>query len=119
MNSDKRMIEFTEETRNGAELRFVGGYVDIFLPSDFQLDCSSIVLHDELAKGSFGVVYKGTLEGEMETYAVKIVEYNANVEEQVNVIIELSVLQSLPHDRLVRYRGAAYLPTPSLGAKVR
>jgi hypothetical protein len=76
-----------------------------------------VALLDELAKGSFGIVYRGIMDGE--TYGVKIIDFNPNIEEQINVIIELTMLQSLPHERLVKFKGAGYLPTPSTGAKVR
>jgi hypothetical protein len=55
---------------------------------------------DELAKGSYGVVYHGTVEGQ--AMAVKMEEFSDGVEEQVNLLVELTMLQSFPHERMVR-----------------
>ena len=87
--------------------RFPDGSVDFFEPAtDFIVDCSAVQLMDELAKGSYGVVYHGTVDGQ--AMAVKMEEFSDGVEEQVNLLVELTMLQSFPHDRMV------FLPSPSL-----
>jgi len=111
----------------------------------FQLDVANIAILDQLAKGSYGVVYKGALDGE--SFAVKIEDVLPGVEEQVssrnsfhcslisyfflnyalivslkfvhvqvNLLVELTILQSLKHDRLVPYRGSGYLSKSSSGS---
>ena len=84
----------------------------------FDVEVSNISLLDQLAKGSYGVVYKGALNGL--SYAVKIEDFLPGVEEQINLLVELTILQSLKHDRLVSYFGSGYLSKSSSGAyKVR
>ena len=95
-------MEFSLAAKKAAEARFPDGSLDFFQCSDFNVDCSSIQLVDELAKGSYGTVYAGVMHGS--TYAVKIEEYSDGVEEQVNLLVELTVLQSLPHEKMVRSR---------------
>jgi len=80
----------------------------------FDVEVSNISLLDQLAKGSYGVVYKGALNGL--SYAVKIEDFLPGVEEQINLLVELTILQSLKHDRLVSYFGSGYLSRSSSGA---
>ena len=107
-------MEFSLAARTAAEQRFPEGSLDFFQCSDFNVDCSTIQLVDELAKGSYGTVYAGVMCGE--TYAVKIEEFSDGVEEQVNLLVELTVLQSLPHEKMVRFFGAGYLAKTNVGA---
>ena len=53
-----------------------------------------------------------------EVYAVKVEDFLPG-EEQTNLLVELSILQSYPHERLVKFCGAAYLAKSlNAGAKV-
>ena len=53
-----------------------------------------------------------------EVYAVKLEDFIQG-EEQTNLLIELSILQSYPHERLVKFCGAAYFAKSlNAGAKV-
>ena len=107
-------MEFSLSAKTAAEARFPDGSLDFFQCSDFSIDCASIQLIDELAKGSYGTVYAGVMRGE--TYAVKIEEFSDGVEEQVNLLVELTVLQSLPHEKMVRFFGAGCLAKTNIGA---
>jgi hypothetical protein len=50
---------FSPYAIEGAHERFPNNSVDFFESSDFSIDCSSVELIEEIAKGSFGVVYHG------------------------------------------------------------
>ena len=106
-------MEFCSAAKTAAEARFPDGSLDFFCSTDFTIDCSSILLTDEIAKGSYGTVYAGVLHGE--TYAVKIEEFSDSIEEQVNLLVELTVLQSLPHETMVRFVGAGALTKNNTG----
>ena len=107
---------FTPEAKSGACNRFPDGSVDFFVSSDFNVDCASVNLNGVLARGSYGVVYDGTWNGE--SYAVKIEDFASSVEDQVNLIVELTLLQSLPHERMVRFYGAGFQSESLSGPKV-
>ena len=107
---------FSDVAKAGSFNRFPDGTVDFFISSDFTVDCESVNLNGVLARGSYGVVYRGIWNGE--TYAVKIEDFTSGVEEQINLIIELTILQSLPHDRMVRFYGAGYQADSFGGPKV-
>mmetsp|Transcript_25952 Transcript_25952/g.24802 ORF Transcript_25952/g.24802 Transcript_25952/m.24802 type:complete len:803 (-) Transcript_25952:141-2549(-) len=100
--------QFSPYAIEGAHERFPNNSVDFFESSDFSVNCSSVGLIEEIAKGSFGVVYHGTLDGT--SYAVKIEDFHDgdedHREDQVNLLVELTILQSLPHPRLVKFIGA-------------
>lgn len=110
-------LSFSSSARASAEKRFPGGTLDWFLTSDFSIDCTSISLLDQIAKGSYGTVYKGVMNGML--VAAKIEDFHEEDEEQVNLLVELSMLQSFPHERLVRYFGSGCLPNSVTGKKVR
>ena len=107
---------FSDAAKSGSLMRFPDGTVDFFISSDFTVDCASVNLDRVLARGSYGVVYKGIWNGEV--YAVKIEDFTSGVEEQINLIVELTLLQSLPHDRMVRFYGAGYQADTFSGPKV-
>jgi hypothetical protein len=109
-------LSFSSNALEGAEKRFPDGSLDWFLPSDFTVNCTTITLIDQIAKGSYGIVYKGVMNGSI--VAVKIEDFHDEDEEQVNLIVELSMLQSFPHERLVKFYGAGYLPKSSSGTMV-
>lgn len=106
---------FSLASKGGAYNRFPDGCVDFFESSDFTIDCESVDLHSILSNGSFGVVYEGVMNGQ--TFAVKMQDFTLGIEEQVNLIVELTILQSLPHDRMVRFHGAGLQLLPT-GPKV-
>ena len=106
---------FSLASKAGAYNRFPDGCVDFFESSDFSINCESVDLRSILSKGSFGVVYEGVMDGE--TFAVKMQDFTVGIEEQVNLIVELTILQSLPHDRMVRFHGAGLQLLPA-GPKV-
>jgi serine/threonine protein kinase len=83
---------------------------------DFTVEVSDIHLLDKLAEGSYGVVYKAAIGTDM--YAVKVEDLRTGVEEQLNILSELTLLQSLPHECLVKYFGTGYLSKSSAEAKV-
>lgn len=107
---------FSDAAKSGSFNRFPDGTVDFFISSDFTVDCATVNLDGVLARGSYGVVYRGTWNGEV--YAVKIEDFTSGVEEQINLIVELTLLQSLPHDRMVRFYGAGYQAESFSGPKV-
>lgn len=80
----------TDEAKSGASSRFFDGSVDFFVPSDFNVDCASVNLNGVLARASYGVVYDGTWNEE--SYAVKIEDFASSAEDQVNLIVELTLL---------------------------
>jgi hypothetical protein len=51
--------QFSPYAIKGAHERFPNNSVDFFESSDFSINCSSVKLLEEIAKGSFGVVYHG------------------------------------------------------------
>ena len=107
---------FSDAAKSGSFKRFPDGTVDFFISSDFTVDCATVSLNGVLARGSYGIVYRGTWNGEV--YAVKIEDFTTGVEEQINLIVELTLLQSLPHDRMVRFYGAGYQADSFSGPKV-
>jgi serine/threonine protein kinase len=107
---------FSDAAKAAASKRFPDGSVDFFVPSDFVVDCTTVNLNKVLARGSYGVVYEGTWNGD--SYAIKIEDFTSAVEDQANLIVELTLLQSLPHSRMVRFYGAGYQPDSLTGPKV-
>lgn len=73
----------------------------------FDINTSDIVLLDQLARGAYGVVYKGLIKGR--TYAVKMLDMLPAVEEQINIYLEITLMKALPHERLVSFYGASYI----------
>eukprot|EP01041_Mallomonas_annulata_P008495 gene8495-17522_t len=108
------LLSFSPAAEEGLRNRLSPGQFDLFESAHFQVDVAHIALLDQLAKGSYGVVYRCCLNGS--SYAVKIEDFLPGVEEQVNLLVELTILQSLPHDRLVPFFGAGYLSKSSAGA---
>jgi len=108
------ILTFSDTALEGLKNRLHPGQYDLFESSHFQVDVTNIALIDQLAKGSYGTVYKCSFKGN--TYAVKIEDFMTGIEEQVNLLVELSILQSLQHDRLVSYFGAGYLSKSSATA---
>lgn len=110
------ILEFSSSARKSAKKRFAPSDLDYFENEDFSVAASKINLSDELSRGSYGVVYKGYMEGN--TYAIKVEDFVAG-QEQTNMLIELSLLQSLSHPRVVQFCGASYVSKSlAAGAKV-
>jgi predicted Ser/Thr protein kinase len=104
-------VLFSETACARALERFPEGTLDLFQAADFSIDCTTLSLLDQLAKGSYGTVYKGSMAGSF--YAVKIEDFHEEDEEQTNLIVELSLLASFPHPNLVKFYGAGCLARPS------
>ena len=113
---DDEEATFSDAARRGASDRFPDGTLDLFESSDFTIDCPSISLLDQIAKGSYGTVYKGSMNGSL--YAIKIEDFHEDDDEQVNLLVELSMLQSYPHSNIVKFHGAGFLPKSATGEKV-
>lgn len=64
----------------------------------------SVVLHQLVGKGAYGVVYKGTDKKTSETVAVKrFALENLPQEELAGMEMEITLLQVLDHDNIVRF----------------
>jgi serine/threonine protein kinase len=97
--------------------RFPVDDVNFFDPKcDFNIDISAIKLCEQIAKGSYGIVYNGVMR--REKYAIKVEDLRTGVEEQVNILSELSIFQSFPHECLVKFYGTGYLSKSHSEAKV-
>jgi leucine-rich repeat kinase 2 len=98
-------MNFLESGIKGAHERFpdVDG-IDFFDNSDFSINCAGLIIKDKIANGAFGIVYNGEVNDN--TCAIKIENFSDDSEEQTNLLVELTILQSLPHDRLVHFYGA-------------
>jgi serine/threonine protein kinase len=106
-----------EKSMDKLRCRFPVEDLNFFDPRiDFTLQVSEIMLLDQLARGSYGVVYNGIMN--REKYAVKVEDLYTGIEEQVNILSELTILQSLPHEHLVKYFGTGYLSKSQAEAKV-
>ena len=104
---DNAHTAFSIGARKSAEKRFPNGTVDWFEPIDFTIDYDSVKLLELVAKGSYGTVYKSLFNNAI--VAAKLEDFHENDEEQVNLLVELTMLQSFPHDRLVKFIGAGCL----------
>lgn len=57
-----KKLGFCEDVRKSVNKRFPNSCdVDIFDDRDFSVDCGSVVLSEEIARGSYGIVYNGSL----------------------------------------------------------
>lgn len=61
-------------------------------------------------------MYKGLVDGSL--HAIKIEDLHQEDEEQVNLIVELSMLNSYPHPNLVKFYGAGWVPRAGTDEKV-
>lgn len=108
---------FFDIAMNKLKKRFPIEDINFFDPKhDFNIDVSTIMLCDQIAKGSYGIVYNGVMR--REKYAIKVEDLRTGVEEQVNILSELTILQSYPHECLVRFFGTGYLSKSLSEAKV-
>lgn len=79
--------------------------VDFFQVADCNIDRENLQIHESIAKGAFGTVHKGEYNGKK--VAVKIQNVPISIKEEcANVMVELSLMQSMPHERLIQYIGA-------------
>jgi hypothetical protein len=97
-------------------VRYRGG-VDPFDPGELHIHKKNLNIGVELAKGAFGTVYKGSLDGENIAVKMETIE-DYSQEELVNLSCELTFLQSCAHDQVVRFLGAGYLAEPNNKTKV-
>ena len=104
---------FSSGAKDGADKRFPEGTVDWYISSDFNVEYNDVELLNVVAKGSYGTVYKAKWNNEV--VAAKLENFDDGDEEQVNLLVELTMLQCFPHDRLVRFLGAGCLATPISG----
>ena len=107
---------FSEAAIIGARKRLLDNSI-YFHASDLTIDSSVISLHSELGSGTFSAVYESIIDGN--PVAIKIESVTASTERQTNLLVELSILQSLPHPRLVKFRGAGSYSNQHVYAKVR
>lgn len=108
---------FSKDAYQKLHARFPRSGLKLFATNDFNVNISNVTILEQLARGAYGVVYKGLMN--RNTYAVKIEDIQIDVEEQVNILTELTILQSIPHSRLVKFNGAGYLTKSNSVAKVR
>lgn len=100
---------FSSGAQDAADKRFPDGTVDWFISADFNVDYNSVEIEELIAKGSYGTVYKAKWKGGI--VAAKLEDFTDGDEEQVNLLVELTMLQSFPHERLVKFLGAGCLTT--------
>ena len=100
-------MKFSDEAKTKAEGRFPSSLLamDWFTEQDLS-SSEDIVLVDRVSSGAFATVYTGLFRGKY--YAVKKEPLHAEGDSQANLLIELSLLQSYPHERLVKFVAAAY-----------
>lgn len=102
---------------NKLHKRFPIDDINFFDPLiDFNINVTDITLCEQIAKGSYGIVYNGIMN--REKYAIKIEDLFTGVEEQVNILSELTILQSYPHEYLVKFYGTGSLSKSDSEAKV-
>lgn len=100
MDNEDIVILFSENARQSALNRLTSA-ADFFLESDFAEDCDQLDFREQIAAGSYGRVYTASVGSN--TYAVKVEDFHDGDEEQANLLVELTILQSLPHERLVKF----------------
>ena len=100
MNEEDIIELFSLNARESALNRLTNS-ADLFLESDFADDCDQLDFREQIASGSYGRVYTASVGSN--TYAVKVEDFNDGDEEQANLLVELTILQSLPHERLVKF----------------
>jgi hypothetical protein len=100
---------FLDAVPEGARKRFpnVAPIISTIEAGAFDMEINDIVLQDQLARGAYGVVYKGQVKGK--TYAIKVLDLVDCVEEQVNILVEIALLKSFPSNTLVSYHGCAHI----------
>lgn len=113
----QELIIFRSEILKACEDAFPGNTLDIFNYNDFNIDISDLHFKEEIGKGAYGYVLSATYQDQ--PVAVKIQSIPPdNIQQCTNILIELSTMQSLPHDKLVRYIGAAHRMSSSGIAEV-
>jgi len=96
---------FSDQIKEELRKRFPDNSIDFFLPEDWNLDESALQIFDSIARGAYGTVHKGEYNGEIVAVKIQTVSSSAP-EECANVMVELSLMQSLPHEKLVPYIGS-------------
>ena len=84
---------FLPGVREGFRKRFPTDDLMFSQEGDFGIDPTDIVLSDQLARGAYGVVYKGMVRGK--PYAIKVQEAIPALEEQVRYYISLNIIMIL------------------------
>lgn len=102
----KDLLLFRDEVIKTCEDSFPEKSLDIFNYNDFNVDVNELQLLEEVGKGAYGHVRSAMYHGRV--VAVKIQPIPDQVQMCANIMIELSTMQSLPHDKLVRYIGAGF-----------
>ena len=95
------IIELFSLNARESALNRLTNSADLFLESDFADDCDQLDFREQIASGSYGRVYTASVGSN--TYAVKVEDFHDGDEEQANLLVELTILQSLPHERLVKF----------------
>ena len=112
-----KRFPFSETAIIGAQRRLPIGSVKLLEESDLSVDSSSIRLLGEIGRGILSTVYESQISGA--NVAVKIECFTTSVTRQTNLLVELSILQSLSHPRLVKLYGAGCLSKQLNSVEVR
>lgn len=99
---------FNSDVRYGAECRLLSSF-DYFEETKLMGGHEAITLLEEISKGRFGRVYRGAYSGSKNDVAIKVLDVLEGIQEQINLLCELSVLQGVPSDRFVKFLGARFL----------
>jgi hypothetical protein len=113
----KDLIIFRPEILTACEDAFPGNTLDTFNYEDFNIDISELKFEDEIGKGAYGNVQCASYHDQPVAVKIQAIPPD-NIQQCTNILIELSTMQSLPHDKLVRYIGAGYRTTSSGIAEV-
>ena len=87
-----------------ARKRLPADSIKLLEESDLSVDSSSIRLIREIGRGILTTVYEGEIGHNK--VAVKVESLTTSITRQTNLLLELSILQSLSHPRLIRFYGA-------------
>ena len=71
---------------------------------DLSVDSSSIRFIREIGRGVLSTIYEGEIHDKK--VAVKVESLTTSMTRQTNLLLELSILQSLSHPRLIKFYGA-------------
>ena len=88
-----------------------------FDPNSFELQAKNVHIGEELAKGAFGTVFKATLDNVAVVVKSECIS-SYRTGELVNLLSELTFLQSTTNEHIVKFIGAGFVMEKE-GTKVR